>query len=67
TNEYSEITNEYSEIANEYSEIANAIASVVEVDADRLAQMLPPFDVEMQHEPIRLCGACYGKAPRHRK
>ncbi|NDJ24445.1 hypothetical protein GS682_22935 [Nostoc sp. B(2019)] len=42
-----------------------AIASVVEVDADRLAQMLPPLGVGMQHEPIRLCGACYAEAPCH--
>lgn len=43
-----------------------AIASVVEVDADRLAQMLPPLGVGMQHEPIRLCGACYAETPCHR-
>ncbi|MEH2289568.1 TniQ family protein [Nostoc sp.] len=43
-----------------------AIASVVEVDAQRLAQMLPPAGVGMQHEPIRLCGACYAEAPCHR-
>ena len=42
-----------------------AIASVVEVGADRLAQMLPPLGVGMQHEPIRLCGACYAEAPCH--
>ncbi|MFN6463587.1 MAG: TniQ family protein [Nostoc sp. DedVER02] len=42
-----------------------AIASVVEVDAQRLAQMLPPAGVGMQHEPIRLCGACYAEAPCH--
>jgi hypothetical protein len=43
-----------------------AIASVVEVGADRLAQMLPPLGVGMQHEPIRLCGACYAETPCHR-
>ncbi|MEH2457856.1 TniQ family protein [Nostoc sp.] len=43
-----------------------AIAFVVEVDADRLAQMLSPAGVGMQHEPIRLCGACYGENPYHR-
>ena len=43
-----------------------AYASVVEIDADRLAQTLPPFGVRMQHEPICLCGACYAEAPRHR-
>ncbi|MEH2280608.1 MAG: hypothetical protein V7K90_04575 [Nostoc sp.] len=43
-----------------------AIASVVEVDADSLTQMLPPAGVGMQHEPIRLCGACYGENPCHR-
>jgi uncharacterized paraquat-inducible protein A len=42
-----------------------AIASVVEVDAQRLAEMLPPAGVSMQHEPIRLCGACYAETPCH--
>lgn len=42
------------------------IASVVEVDANRLAQMLPSMGEEMQHEPIRMCGACYAEAPCHR-
>ncbi|WP_225977493.1 hypothetical protein [Nostoc sp. CENA543] len=37
---------------------ANAYASVVKVDADRLAQMLPSLGVRMQYEPIRFCGAC---------
>lgn len=42
-----------------------AIASVVEVDAERLAEMLPPVGVSMQHERIRLCGACYAETPCH--
>ncbi|MEH2089892.1 hypothetical protein [Nostoc sp.] len=29
------------------------------VDADKLAQMLPPAAVGMKLEPIRLCAACY--------
>lgn len=43
-----------------------ALASVVEVDADRLREMLPPAGVGMKHEPIRLCGACYAQMPCHR-
>lgn len=43
-----------------------AIASVVEVDAHTLAEMLPPAGVGMQHEPIRLCAACYAETPCHR-
>jgi len=43
-----------------------AITSVVKVDVQRLAEMLPPAGVGMQHEPIRLCGACYAEAPCHR-
>jgi type I restriction enzyme M protein len=27
--------------------------------------MLPPAGVGMQHQPIRLCGACYAEAPCH--
>lgn len=42
-----------------------AIAPVVEVDTQRLAEMLPPAGVGMQHEPIRLCGACYAETPCH--
>jgi len=42
-----------------------ALAVVVGVDVDRLVQMLPPAGVGMQHEPIRLCGACYAEAPCH--
>ncbi len=34
-----------------------ALAVVVGVEADRLAQMLPPVGAGMKHEPIRLCGA----------
>ncbi|MFE1745444.1 hypothetical protein [Coleofasciculus sp. H7-2] len=43
-----------------------AIAVLMGVDADRLAQMLPPEGVGMKHEPIRLCGACYGEVPCHK-
>ncbi len=42
------------------------IASVVGVEAGRLAQMLPPAGVRMNHSPIRLCGACYAQEPYHR-
>ncbi|PSB34853.1 TniQ family protein [Chlorogloea sp. CCALA 695] len=44
----------------------SAIASVVEVDAKTLAEMLPPAGVGMQHEPVRLCGGCYAEIPCHR-
>lgn len=43
-----------------------ALATVVGLDADRLAQMLPPSGVGMKLEPIRLCGACYAESPCHR-
>lgn len=43
-----------------------ALAVVVRVEADRLAQMLPPVSVGMNHSPIRLCGACYAQEPCHR-
>ncbi|MEH2060035.1 MAG: TniQ family protein [Nostoc sp.] len=43
-----------------------ALAKVVEVDADRLAQMLPPAGVGMKLEPIRLCAACYVESPCHK-
>ncbi|MBG1270873.1 TniQ family protein [Nostoc sp. WHI] len=43
-----------------------ALAKVVEVDADRLAKMLPPAGVGMKLEPIRLCAACYVESPCHK-
>jgi transcriptional regulator with XRE-family HTH domain len=43
-----------------------ALAVVVGVEADRLAQMIPPAGVGMKLEPIRLCAACYAQAPYHR-
>jgi hypothetical protein len=43
-----------------------ALADVVMVDADRLAQMLPPKGVKMKHKPIRLCGACCIESLYHR-
>jgi transcriptional regulator with XRE-family HTH domain len=43
-----------------------ALAKVVSVDADRLAQMLPPAGVGMKMEPIRLCAACYAQSPYHK-
>lgn len=43
-----------------------ALAVVVGVEADRLAQMLPPAGVEMKLEPIRLCAACYTQVPYHK-
>ncbi|MEH2046087.1 TniQ family protein [Nostoc sp.] len=43
-----------------------ALAKVVEVDADRLAQMLSPAGMGMKLEPIRLCAACYVESPCHK-
>lgn len=43
-----------------------ALATVVEVEVDRLAEMLPPVGVTMKPRPIRLCGACYYEKPYHR-
>lgn len=43
-----------------------ALAKVVQVDAEVLREMLPPVGVEMKHEPIRLCGACYAQSPCHK-
>ncbi|HEY9691565.1 MAG TPA: TniQ family protein [Oculatellaceae cyanobacterium] len=43
-----------------------ALALVVEVEAERLVQMLPPAGVGMKMEPIRLCGACYAEVPCHK-
>ncbi|MBD2300004.1 TniQ family protein [Nostoc sp. FACHB-190] len=43
-----------------------ALASVVRVNADRLAEMLPPKGVTMKPRPIRLCAACYAEVPCHR-
>ena len=43
-----------------------ALAAVVEVDADRLREMLPPPGVGMKHSPIRLCCRCYAESPCHK-
>lgn len=43
-----------------------ALAKVVEVDVNRLREMLPPEGVGMKHQPIRLCAACYVESPYHR-
>lgn len=43
-----------------------ALASVVQVNAERLREMLPPQGIKMKHQPIRLCGACYAQVPCHR-
>lgn len=44
----------------------DALATVVELDAERLRQMLPPAGVGMKHNPIRLCGACYAESVCHK-
>lgn len=43
-----------------------ALAKVVQIDANRLREMLPPEGVGMKHQPIRLCAACYVESPCHR-
>jgi|GEM_PF-3466284 len=43
-----------------------ALAFVVEVEAVRLAQMLPSLGTSMSLSPIRLCGACYAQQPCHK-
>ena len=42
-----------------------ALANVVEVSADRLAEMLPPLGEALKPRPIRLCAACYAEVPTH--
>ena len=39
---------------------------VVALEANRLAQMLPPKGGGMKLSPIRLCAACYIESPCHR-
>jgi len=43
-----------------------ALASVVGVDVDKLAEMLPTKDMTTKPRPIRLCAACYAESPCHR-
>ncbi len=43
-----------------------ALGKVLGLPAERLWAMLPPQGEGMVHEPIRLCGACYGESPCHR-
>jgi len=43
-----------------------ALAKVVEIDAVRLAQMLPNLGESMDYEPIKLCGGCYTEFACHR-
>ncbi|WP_375498536.1 hypothetical protein [uncultured Nostoc sp.] len=39
---------------------------MVELDAERLRQMLPPEGVGMKHSPIPLWGACYAESVCHK-
>lgn len=43
-----------------------ALAKVVEVEVEKLREMLPPMGVTMKPRPIRLCAACYTESPYHR-
>lgn len=42
-----------------------ALGEVLGLPAERLWAMLPPQGEGMVHEPIRLCGVCYGESPCH--
>ena len=43
-----------------------ALAEIVEVNANRLLEMLPQQGHTSQPRPIKLCGACYNEVPCHR-
>lgn len=43
-----------------------SLGGLLDLSPERLWVMLPSKDEEMQCEPIRLCGACYGENPCHR-
>ncbi len=42
-----------------------ALATIVRMNVEQLSLMLPQ-GVEMKHEPIRFCAACYEEEPYHR-
>lgn len=42
------------------------MGKLIGLNADRIAQMLPPKGESMKLKPIRLCAACYKEAPYHR-
>ncbi|MEH2392914.1 MAG: hypothetical protein V7K21_15105 [Nostoc sp.] len=42
------------------------LAGIVEVQVDKLLEMLPPKGMTIKPRPIRLCGACYAESPYHR-
>lgn len=44
----------------------NSLAEVVEIEKQRLLEMLPAKGMGMKCEPIRMCGACYAENPYHR-
>ena len=43
-----------------------ALANVVEVEVEKLKEMLPQKGITMKPRPIRLCAACYAENPYHR-
>lgn len=43
-----------------------ALGTVIDLEVDRLAQMLPSTKDKLDPRPIRLCGACYVECPCHR-
>jgi len=42
------------------------LAQVIKVDVSRLREMLPPPEIGMKMNPIRLCKACYGEKLCHK-
>lgn len=45
---------------------STVLAKVIQVDTNRLIEMLPSRGVTHQPRPIKLCGACYAEVPCHR-
>lgn len=43
-----------------------ALGATIDLEVDRLAQMLPSKNDTLDPRPIRLCGACYAECPCHR-
>ncbi len=43
-----------------------ALSKLIDVQVERLYEMLPPKGITMKPRPIRLCGACYAEVPCHR-
>lgn len=48
------------------SEALESLGKLIQVDTNRLIEMLPSKAVTHQPRPIKLCGACYAEVPSHR-